>query len=259
MPSQCSFCGHGNPFGAKYCNECGSPLNFKPCAECGAVNEGSALGCYKCGAKLPDADVQIVDRGDPAPRATMEIPAASHTGLPQTIPAYDPPSNERRKVRVSRLTLSILIATTAAVAGYVGHGLSAGDDIKPDSVVTPGQGVTKERAATGSGNSVSAPITVAPTGAPGDSTAPADADNGARSAAAQAATGAPTAGAAEHQDTTTGSSNATASSPPSDAAPSVQGPNPVERRMPTPVGKPSVKSSTQPRCTQQQRLLGLCA
>src|SRR5436190_20628349 len=129
MSSQCSFCGHGNPFGAKYCNECGSPLNFKPCAECGAVNEGSALGCYKCGAKLPDADVQIVDRGDPAPRATMEIPAASHAGLPQTIPGYDPPSNERRKVRVSRLTLSILIATTAAVAGYVGHGLSAGDDI----------------------------------------------------------------------------------------------------------------------------------
>src|SRR5215212_9039099 len=48
MPSQCSFCGHGNPPGAKYCNECGSPLNFKPCAACGAVNEGSAPGCHKC-------------------------------------------------------------------------------------------------------------------------------------------------------------------------------------------------------------------
>ena len=81
--SECGFCDHSNPPSSKYCNECGSPLNFKPCAECGAVNETSALGCYKCGAKLPDQNTRVEARGDTAPTANVRSPATSHRGLAQ--------------------------------------------------------------------------------------------------------------------------------------------------------------------------------
>ena len=83
MSSECSFCNHRNPPGAKYCNECGSPLNFKPCTECGAVNEGSAPSCYKCGAKLPDQVTGIEDGRDMAPTANVATLATSDRGLAQ--------------------------------------------------------------------------------------------------------------------------------------------------------------------------------
>ena len=51
--SRCVFCGSGNPAGAKFCNECASPLHLKPCNECDAINDRSARSCYKCGADFP--------------------------------------------------------------------------------------------------------------------------------------------------------------------------------------------------------------
>jgi hypothetical protein len=49
----CPFCDHRNPAGAKFCNECASPLHLKPCKRCDAVNHASATACYKCGAAYP--------------------------------------------------------------------------------------------------------------------------------------------------------------------------------------------------------------
>jgi hypothetical protein len=51
--SQCLFCGHANPAGAKFCNDCASPLHLKPCEQCDAINDKPATICYKCGAELP--------------------------------------------------------------------------------------------------------------------------------------------------------------------------------------------------------------
>jgi len=298
MSSQCSFCGHGNPPGAKYCNECGSPLNFKPCAECGAVNEGSAPGCYKCGAKLADQPAGTEDPRDTRAAANAEFPAASHGGLPQTIPAFDSPWNERRNVRVGRLTLSILIATTAAVAGYVAHGLSAGDEVKPHSVATSQGG------AMSNSNAVPSRMTDAPTAAAGDSTVTGNTGNGAGPPAAQAAAGATTTNEPAHEDAVTSTSNSLPPvSPPSsdvpasaetpsavvdhdpnqatagDAKSSGHAPAPGEHRpagshartgptgssagadatrMRTPAARASGKPSTGRTCTQQQRILGLC-
>jgi ribosomal protein L40E len=48
----CSFCQHANPPDAKFCNECGSPLNLEPCARCEAVNDVHATRCHGCGAEL---------------------------------------------------------------------------------------------------------------------------------------------------------------------------------------------------------------
>lgn len=50
---RCSFCEHANPLAAKFCNECGSPLNLKPCPQCDSVNGATSKACYMCGAFFP--------------------------------------------------------------------------------------------------------------------------------------------------------------------------------------------------------------
>ncbi|MGE5128336.1 MAG: double zinc ribbon domain-containing protein [Sphingomonadaceae bacterium] len=49
----CAFCDHRNPGGAKFCNDCASPLHLKPCTQCDAVNDQAATNCDKCGAGYP--------------------------------------------------------------------------------------------------------------------------------------------------------------------------------------------------------------
>jgi len=48
--SSCRFCAHANPEGAKFCNDCGSPLHLKPCPHCEAITDVSAADCHQCGA-----------------------------------------------------------------------------------------------------------------------------------------------------------------------------------------------------------------
>src|SRR5688572_30230280 len=59
--STCAFCLHENPAGAKYCNDCASPLTLKPCRACDAVNERTAAACHRChtafAVEAPQADV----------------------------------------------------------------------------------------------------------------------------------------------------------------------------------------------------------
>ena len=50
---QCLFCNHANPAGAKFCNDCGSPLHLKLCNECEAINDRIAKNCYQCGTEFP--------------------------------------------------------------------------------------------------------------------------------------------------------------------------------------------------------------
>ena len=53
--SDCPFCSHGNPEGARFCNDCGSPLHLSPCSHCEAVNDDWAERCHRCGAPLAGA------------------------------------------------------------------------------------------------------------------------------------------------------------------------------------------------------------
>jgi hypothetical protein len=48
--SSCHFCANTNPSGAKFCNECGSPLHLKPCPRCEAITDATVTNCYQCGA-----------------------------------------------------------------------------------------------------------------------------------------------------------------------------------------------------------------
>ncbi|HJU24101.1 MAG TPA: zinc ribbon domain-containing protein [Casimicrobiaceae bacterium] len=54
MPgTSCRFCSSRNPAAAKFCNECGSPLDLKPCPHCDAINHLAVDICHQCGAALP--------------------------------------------------------------------------------------------------------------------------------------------------------------------------------------------------------------
>ena len=68
----CAFCDHRNPAGAKFCNECASPLHLKPCSKCDAVNHQTATNCYKCGAACPvlfgtSEATSVLPAADPIP------------------------------------------------------------------------------------------------------------------------------------------------------------------------------------------------
>ena len=67
-PLRCCFCDHGNPDGAKFCNNCGSPLQLKPCPVCDAINELSAERCHHCNSEF--AAGTTVTEGDPAASST---------------------------------------------------------------------------------------------------------------------------------------------------------------------------------------------
>ena len=69
----CPFCDHHNPVGAKFCNDCGSPLDLKPCNQCDAVNHQAATNCYKCGADYPALFT--------TPETTPVLPTADPTTL----------------------------------------------------------------------------------------------------------------------------------------------------------------------------------
>ncbi|MBR4058553.1 MAG: zinc ribbon domain-containing protein [Lachnospiraceae bacterium] len=49
----CSQCGHENPEGTKFCQECGSKLGVQNlCPACGAANAPGVKFCQECGSRL---------------------------------------------------------------------------------------------------------------------------------------------------------------------------------------------------------------
>jgi len=72
VPAQCIFCAHVNPSGAKFCNDCGSPLHLKPCRQCDAINDRGARRCYNCGI----ADPVLEPPPEPAPNVVATAAAA---------------------------------------------------------------------------------------------------------------------------------------------------------------------------------------
>lgn len=66
QPAQasCRFCRHVNPPAARFCNECGSPLELQPCWACEAVNSAGAERCHACGASLASTNAPDLDRAE---------------------------------------------------------------------------------------------------------------------------------------------------------------------------------------------------
>ena len=86
-PLLCLFCNHCNVASAKYCNECASPLHLQPCNHCRAIDNRTAIACYKCGAEF---DV-------PAAPGVAPVSAAPELASVPAAPELDPaPATPRR-------------------------------------------------------------------------------------------------------------------------------------------------------------------
>lgn len=77
----CAFCHHHNPAGARFCNECASPLQLKPCNRCDAVNDQAATNCHHCGAAFPvplgrSPATSLYPAPRAAPPTAAEVPVA---------------------------------------------------------------------------------------------------------------------------------------------------------------------------------------
>lgn len=111
----CPFCDHRNPAGAKFCNDCASPLHLKPCKRCDAVNHASATACYKCGAAYP-----ALLRPEPAPawQALEAEPTATAVAatLTDSKTARTPLRRGWRSMKAGQLVLAAIVTVLIASA-----------------------------------------------------------------------------------------------------------------------------------------------
>jgi ribosomal protein L40E len=83
---QCLFCNHVNPTGAKFCNDCGSPLHLKLCSRCEAVNDQAAKSCYKCRTEFP----VLSTTSEAPPMASAPDTMAPSAALNDAISRFEP-------------------------------------------------------------------------------------------------------------------------------------------------------------------------
>src|SRR5436190_12459955 len=81
---KCLDCSYENPDDARFCQNCGKPLQ-KICPVCGTANDFDARFCKNCGNNLQGVAAQPVLSAPPAPPQEKHTPSA-HTRLEQYIP-----------------------------------------------------------------------------------------------------------------------------------------------------------------------------
>ena len=140
-------------------------------------------------------------------------------------PVLVPQRDEWQRLRVSRLTLPIIIAASAAVAGYLVYGFSTGENNRASSVAKSEGGTTS----TGSSNSVPSPAIALPIEVPGDGTTSGGDRKGEGSRVTAGRIGATAISESAHEGPSTATSNTlpTGSAAPGDAASSVETPTPA--------------------------------
>jgi len=74
----CPTCGDDNRDGAKFCNNCGTPLPVR-CPGCGTDNRPGAKFCNDCGTALTTA--AATDRGPQGERGGLAAPEAGSSEL----------------------------------------------------------------------------------------------------------------------------------------------------------------------------------
>ena len=85
----CHFCGHDNPGGSRFCNDCGSPLHLKSCPQCEAVNDQAADHCSQCqaafGLEAPPMAATAGPAGDHSPCYGVPAASAVHSNIPESL------------------------------------------------------------------------------------------------------------------------------------------------------------------------------
>jgi len=139
---QCPFCNHANPAGAKYCNDCGSPLHLKPCDQCEAINDLVASDCYSCGTEFPVASAapEAAALVSPALNTTAASATLSDTGLGRAPPfeslaeSHDIPLRGRGNETAGRTrdyTVEVVAREPRPLDGGVASLFSAAQQVVP--------------------------------------------------------------------------------------------------------------------------------
>jgi hypothetical protein len=108
----CGFCGHGNPAGAKYCNECAFPAHLWRCKQCDTVNERSAPSCPRCGA------AQVVEEVEDDPLESLTFDSELDFG-PSTLGGGDPARAQGASADSSRIQIADLRRGSSAATEVV--------------------------------------------------------------------------------------------------------------------------------------------
>lgn len=188
MRSSCRFCKHVNPSSAKFCSECGAPLELEPCWACDAVNAAGAPRCHACEALLTgrtdSIDLAVAEAKLAELRAETGAdravrPSAQHRESASFRKLLSPPARAReargqlRSAHVlagRRAQLLALLAALILAAFFV---LSSQfvDRPKPEPVVVvPTRQISPAPAATAAvERSSEAPLPISPSGSSADS------------------------------------------------------------------------------------------
>jgi len=156
----CAFCDHRNPAGAKFCNECASPLHLKPCSKCDAVNHQTATNCYKCGAACPvlfgtSEATSVLPAAAPAPGWARPSDIAVAATVTEPIFATSAFRADWRLLRPGQLVLAG-IATILIAGAYAAYRINAAT---PDAMAIASQPIgTHEHEAPTATSSVPVPV-----------------------------------------------------------------------------------------------------
>jgi hypothetical protein len=136
----CSFCDHRNPAGAKFCNDCASPLDLKPCGQCDAINHQTALNCYQCGAACAvlfgtSEATSVLPAADPAPAWARPGDVAVAATVTEPLLAASAPRADWRLLSPGQLALAS-IATLLIAGAYAAYRINAAT---PDAIVIASQ------------------------------------------------------------------------------------------------------------------------
>ena len=136
----CAFCDHRNPAGAKFCNDCASPLHLRPCNQCDAVNHQTATNCYKCGAACPalfstPEAPSVLPAADPAPAWATPGDVAVAATVTEPIFAASALRAGWRLLRPGQL-LFAAIATILIAGAYAAYRINAAT---PDAMAIASQ------------------------------------------------------------------------------------------------------------------------
>ncbi len=124
----CPSCGFGNAVAAKFCNDCGKPLNVKRCPHCSVVNASQASRCVACDTPFPHRPVIRVEpaadavRLDPSPGTggfAIDAAGIRNTAIPPATPpgsaaafAQDAISTAMAEPRIPGATTTTMQAPT---------------------------------------------------------------------------------------------------------------------------------------------------
>ena len=156
----CAFCDHRNPAGAKFCNECASPLHLKPCSKCDAVNHQTATNCYKCGAACSvlfgtSEATSVLPAADPMPAWARPSDIAVAATVTEPHCATSPFRADWRLLRPGQLVLEG-IATILIAGAYAAYRINAAT---PDAMAIASQTIgTHEHEAPTATSSVPVPV-----------------------------------------------------------------------------------------------------